>query len=69
MLYIDIFLPFFNSYGMAPCCFRPRLLRASLRSNEKREKHNACYTGCNVLLSSRVPPSKTTTTATTATEK
>ena len=31
------------------------LLRASLRSNEKREKNNACYTCYNVLFSSRVP--------------
>ena len=40
MLYIDIFSTpfFFYCYSMAPFVLEPRLVRASLRSNAKREK-------------------------------
>ena len=39
MLYIDNFsTPFFYCYSMAPFVLEPRLVRASLRSNAKREK-------------------------------
>lgn len=66
MLHIDIFLPFFHSYSMSPYCFRPRLLRANLRSNEKREKLKKPHTGymmpCFPHVSRLVKQQFTTTT-------